>query len=145
MHELNMAQASAQQTVVGRVEEFKYEWKVEKSLVTEDRIEGTIRISMPYSNIWFSEDVGKLTTTLSVHLELKNTEGALVWEHDSAYFIETDEDELKDFKGEEYKMAIPFVLEKEIESLRGGDNKLYATLTNETGGDEVKKVMDFEI
>jgi len=145
MHELNMAQAAAQQTIVGRVEEFKYDWKVEKSLVTDDRIEGKIYISMPYSNIWFSEDVGKLTTPLSVHLELKNAEGILVWEHDSTHPIETNEDELKDFKGEEYKMEIPFVLEKEIESLRGGKNKLYATLTNETGGDEVKKVMDFEI
>lgn len=145
MHELNMAQAAAQQTIVGRVEEFKYDWKVEKSLVTDDRIEGTIYISMPYSNIWFSEDVGKLKTTLSVHLELKNAEGTLVWEHDSTYPIETDEDELKEFKGKEYKMEIPFVLENEIESLRGGKNKLYATLTNETGGDEVKKVMDFEI
>jgi GWxTD domain-containing protein len=145
MHELNMAQASAQQTIVGRIEEFKYDWKVEKSLVSDDRIEGTIHISMPYSNIWFSEDVGKLTTTLSVHIELKNAEGKLVWEHDSSYPIETNEDELKDFKGKEYKMEIPFVLEKEIESLSEGNNMLYATLTNETGGDEVKKVMDFEI
>jgi GWxTD domain-containing protein len=145
MHELNMAQASAQQTVVGRVEEFKYDWGVEKILVSEDRVEGIIHISMPYSNIWFSEDVGKLRTTLSVHLELKNAEGTLVWEHDSSYPIETDEDELKDFKGKEYKIEIPFVLESEIESLRVGKNKLYAILTNETGGDEVEKVMDFEI
>jgi len=145
MHELNMAQASAQQTIVGRVEEFRYDWKVEKSLVSDDRIEGTVYINMPYSNIWFSEDVSKLRTTLSVHLELKNAEGTIVWEHDSSYPIETDEDELKDFKGKKYKIEIPFVLEKEIESLRGANNKLYAILTNETGGDEVKKVMDFEI
>jgi len=145
MHELNMAQASAQQTIVGRVEEFRYDWKVEKSLVSDDRIEGTVYINMPYSNIWFSEDVAKLRTTLSVHLELKNAEGTIVWEHDSSYPIETDEDELKDFKGKKYKIEIPFVLEKEIESLRGANNKLYAIITNETGGDEVKKVMDFEI
>jgi GWxTD domain-containing protein len=145
MHELNMAQASAQQTIVGRVEEFKYDWQVEKTLVTDDRIEGKIHISMPYANIWFSEDVGKLSTTLSVHLELKNAEGTLVWEHDSSYPIETNEDELREFKGEEYKIEIPFVFEEEIANLRGGKNKLYAVLTNETGGDEVKKVMDFEI
>jgi hypothetical protein len=145
MHELNMAQAAAQQTIVGRVEEFSYDWGVEKTLVSEDRIEGTIHISMPYSNIWFSEDVGKLRTTLSLHLELKNAEGTIIWEHDSSYLIETDEDELKDFKGKEYKIEVPFVLVEEIESLRGGKNKLYAILTNETGGDEVKKVLDFEI
>lgn len=145
MHELNMAQASAQQTIRGRVEEFSYNWRVEKSFVSEERIEGTVFISMPYSNIWFSEDVGKLATTLSVHLELKNSEGTLVWEKDSSYRIETDEDELKELKNKEYKMEIPFVLEKEIPPLRVGKNKLFITLTNETGGDEVKKVMNFEI
>ena len=145
MHELNMAQAAAQQTIRGRVEGFSYDWKVEKTFTGEERIEGTVFISMPYSNIWFSEDVGKLATTLSVHLELKNSEGILVWEKDSSYRIETDEDELKTLKGKEYKMEIPFVLEKEIASLRAGNNKLYVTLTNETGKDEVKKVMNFEI
>jgi len=145
MHELNMAQVAAQQTIRGRVEEFSYDLRVEKSFVDEDRIKGTVFISMPYSNIWFSEDAGKLATTLSVHLELKNSEGTLVWEKDSSYRIETDEDEIKELKGKVYKMGIPFVLDKEIASLRAGKNKLHVTLTNETGKDEVKKVMNFEI
>ncbi|MBN1224751.1 MAG: GWxTD domain-containing protein [Candidatus Aminicenantes bacterium] len=145
MHELNLAQAAAQQTIRGRVEEFSYDWRVEKTFVGEDRIEGTVFISMPYSNIWFSEDVGKLVTTLSANLELKNSAGKLVWQKESSFRIETDEDELKELKGKEYKMEIPFVIDKEIASLREGKNKLFATLTNETGGDEVKKVMNFEI
>ncbi|MGB7295622.1 MAG: GWxTD domain-containing protein [Candidatus Aminicenantales bacterium] len=145
MHELNMAQAAAQQTIRGRVEEIRYDWKVEKTLIGEDRIEGTVFISMLYSNIWFSEDVGKLATTLSVYLELKNSEGALVWKKDSSFRIGTDKDELKELKDKEYEMEIPFVLEKEIASLRAGQNKLYITLTNETGGDEGKKAMNFEL
>jgi len=145
MHELNMAQAAAQQTIRGRVEEFSYDWRVEKTYAGQDRIEGIIFISIPYANIWFSEEIGKLVTTLSVELELKNSAGELVWEKKAAFRIETDEDELKELKGKEYAMEIPFVLEKKLESLREGKNKIFITLTNETGGDEVKKVMNFEI
>ncbi len=145
MHELNRAQASAQQTIRGRVEKIDFDWDVDKTVDTPDRIEGTLLVKIPYGNIWFTEEGGKLVTTLDLRLELKDSEDTIVWEYENSYRVETDEGDLEDLKGKEYEIQIPFVLEKELSQLRTGKNKLYGYLTNKTGGDTFKKVKEFNL
>jgi GWxTD domain-containing protein len=145
MHELSSAQARAQQTIHGRIEDVNFDWKVEKTAETPDRVEGTLSVKIPYSNIWFAEEGSKLVTTLELRLELKDSEENIVWEYKDTYRVETDEEGLEDKKGEEYKVEIPFVLEKELPQLRKGKNKLYGFLTNETGGETTKKVKEFKL
>jgi GWxTD domain-containing protein len=145
MHELSSAQAAAQQTIRGRVEDVRFDWSVEKTVVNPDRVEGTILVKIPYANIWFSEEGSKLVTTLDLRFELKDAEDNIAWEFQDTYKVETDEEDLGDKKGEEYKIEIPFVLEKELPRLREGKNRLYGFLTNTTGGDVTKKVKDFNL
>jgi len=145
MHELSSAQARAQQTIVGRIEDVKFDWDVDKTVDTTDKLEGTLFVKIPYSNIWFAEEGSKLVTTLELRLELKDSEENIVWEHVDSYRVETDEEDLEDKKGKEYKVEIPFVLEKELPQLRKGKNKLYGFLTNETGGETTKKVKEFNL
>jgi GWxTD domain-containing protein len=145
MHELSSAQARAQQTIRGRVEDFNFDWDVDKTVDTPDRVEGTLLVKIPYGNIWFTEEGSKLVTTLELRLELKNSEEDIVWEYEDSYKVETDEEDLEDKKGKEYKIEIPFVLEEELPKLRKGKNRLYGFLTNETGGDTIKKVKDFSL
>jgi GWxTD domain-containing protein len=145
MHELNRAQASAQQTIRGRVEKIDFDWDVDKTVDTPERIEGTLLVKIPYSNIWFTEEGSKLVTTLDLRLELKDSEDSIVWEYENSYRVETDEGDLEGLKGKEYEIQIPFVLEKELSQLREGTNKLYGYLTNKTGGDTFKKVKEFNI
>jgi len=59
--------------------------------------------------------------------------------------VETDEEELKERKKDKFKIEIPIVLENELEKLSEGNNRLFVTIKNLTGGDELKKVRDFNI
>ena len=127
------------------VEDVSFDWDVDKTVNTPDRVEGTIRVKIPYANIWFAEEGSKLVTTLELRLELKDSEENIVWEYQDNYRVETDEEDLGDKKGDEYKIEIPFVLVEELPQLRKGKNRLYGFLTNVTGGDVAKKVKDFNL
>jgi len=149
MHELNLAQARAQQTIREKEEKvFDFDWKVKISKVAEDRVEGTVIINIPYAGLWFTateEKKGKLWTTLDLRLELKDAAGTSYWEYEHAYKIETTETSLKEDKKVVYTIEVPFVLNKELDSLRQGKGKLYASLKNRTGGEEMKKFMEFRL
>ena len=145
MHEISLAQERAQQTILEEKRLFDFDWNMKKTLVEEDKVEGVIHIDIPYVNLWFKEEDNKLKTTLDIHLELKNEKGIIVWEKDESFKVETDEEKLEANKRESFKIEIPFVLEKSVNNLRQGKNRIFVTLRNRTGGDEMKKVMDFNI
>ena len=145
MHELSSAQASAQQTIRGRIEDVSFDWDIEKTVDTPERVEGVILVKIPYANIWFAEEGSKLVTTLEVRLELKDSEENIAWEYQETHRVETDEEDLEDKKGDEFKIEIPIVLVEELPQLRKGKNRLYGFLTNTTGGDVSKKVKDFKL
>jgi hypothetical protein len=122
-----------------------FDWDFDKTVDTPDRLEGTLSVKIPYANIWFAEEGSKLVTTLELRLELKDSEENIVWEFVDTYRVETDEEDLEEKKGKEYKVEIPFVLENELPQLRKGKNRLYGFLTNATGGDTTKKVKEFSL
>jgi len=145
MHELSSAQAAAQQTIRGRIEDVSFDWSVDKTLDTPERVEGTFTVKIPYANIWFAEEESKLVTTLELRFELKDSEENSVWEFVDTYRIETDEADLAEKKGDEYEIEVPFVLDDELPQLRKGKNRLYGYLTNTTGGEVAKKVKEFKL
>lgn len=145
MHELNLAEQRAQQTTREDVRFFNFDWSVRKTLVESGRIEAKVFMEIPYSNIWFKEEDDKLVTTLELSLELRDSEGKLVWEYLDTFRVETDEEELKGDKKKKFEVEVPFVLESDLEGLRQGTNKIFAILKNTTGGDEQKKVLEFNI
>lgn len=143
MHELSNAQNDAQQTIVGGPVIFDFNWKVSKKLVEPDRVEGNIFIDVPYANIWFKSEGDKLVTSLEISLKLLDSQGKVRWNYEGTYQVETDEEELKREKGKSFPIDIPFSFDKDLEVLRQGTNKLFASLKNVTGGDMLRKVMDF--
>jgi len=146
MHEFSRAQDRAQQTIVGEKESFfDFNWRVKKDIVDENRAEGIIEIEIPYEIIWFSAEEDMLKTVLDVRLELKDFEANLIWEYEEAYDVALKDDELREKKGEKFKIEIPFVLSKELDRLRLGKNLLHAVVTNRTGKEEAKKVMEFRL
>jgi GWxTD domain-containing protein len=145
MHALNLAQAGSQQTIQGEQKFYNFIWRVKKTLILEDRVEGSVFIQVPYASIWFSDKDDKLVTTLDLHLELQNSEGKVVWEFAKEYSVETTEKELKNHKAQRYDIEIPFVLTDELEILSEKGNKLIAYLVNQTGGENLRKIMDFKI
>ncbi len=145
MHELTKAQARAQATFGKEKRFFDFKWRVKKDVVEADRVEGTITIEIPYGNIWYKSEGDMLETVLDVRLELKDSEGSLIWEYEEAFAIAIKEDELKEKQNKMYEMKIPLILEKDLERLRQGKNLLHAIIINRTGGEELKKVMEFRL
>jgi len=145
MHELSKAQGRAQATFGKEKRFFDFKWRVKKDVVEEDRIEGTITIEIPYGNIWYKSEGDMLETVLDVRLELKDSEGSLIWEYEEAFEIAIKEDELKEKHNNMYEMEIPIILEKDLERLRQGKNLLHARIINRTGSEELKKVMEFRL
>ncbi len=143
MHELSKAQAKAQATFGKEKRFFDFKWRVKKDVVEGDRVEGTITIEIPFGNIWYKSEGDMLETVLDVRLELKDSEGSLIWEYEEAFEIAIKEDELKENQNKMYEMEIPLILEKDLERLRQGKNLLHALIINRTGGEELKKVMEF--
>lgn len=144
MHELNLAQAWAQGAAVkGEKKFFDFNLRVKKTLVQAEKVEGMVTIDVPYAELWFTAEQDSLKTTLDLELELKDFEGQTVWDYKGSYDVEIAEEELKLNKKKIYTIEVPFVLEKELPRLRQGNNRLFAVLKNRTGGEELRKVMDF--
>jgi GWxTD domain-containing protein len=144
MHELNLAQARAQATTIrGEKRFFDFNLQIEKTLVQAEKVEGRIVIAVPYAELWFTSEDETLKTALELKLDLKDFEGHTVWEHKKVYEVKITEGELKQKQMNIYKIEVPFILEKDIARLRQGKNRLLAVLKNRTGGEELRKVMDF--
>jgi hypothetical protein len=145
MHELTKAQARAQATFGKEKRFFDFKWRVKKDVVEEDRVEGTITMEIPYGNIWYKSEGDMLETVLDVRLELKDSEGSLIWEYEEAFAIAIKEGELKEKQNKMYEMEILLILEKGLGRLRQGKNMLHVVLKNRTGGEESKKAMEFKL
>ncbi len=146
MHELNMAQAWAQADVVkGEKKFFDFNLKVEKIRVGADKAEGVILIDIPYAELWFKAEEEMLVTVLDLTLELRDAEGGAIWEYRDSYEVSINEEELKTNKKKIYNIEVPFVLEKELERLRQEKARLFAVLKNRTGGEELRKVIEFTL
>ncbi|MBS3819964.1 GWxTD domain-containing protein [bacterium] len=146
MHELNLAQSSAQKTIrKGETPLFDFNWKIEKTEVKKEKVEGIIQIGVPYQNIWFQEKNGSLVTTLDLHLELKDKNEEIIWDYNQSYKVKVSEENLKQMKGEKYLIEVPFILEKGVEKLSPGSYQFYVILKNMTGGNVQEKVTIFKI
>lgn len=145
LHELNIAQDYYQKTFKKEKEFFDFNLNIKKIAVEQEKVEGQVLIEVPYDGIWFKAEEGKLQTTLELQLELRDSEKALFWEYKGSYDVAMDETELKQKKGEKYLIEVPFTLEKDLSRLRQGKNVLHALMKNKTGGEELRKVMDFSL
>ena len=145
MHEFNLAQARAQQTIKGQDGFFNFDWKIKTTLEQPERIEGMVFIETPYANIWFKEADGILKTILEVHLELRDKDEMVVWEHDESFHVEISEEELSGDKNKEHQTEIPFVITKDVNRLRQGRNKFFIQIINQTGDAKLRKVLDYSI
>lgn len=144
MNELNKAQAQAQQTIQGRTGFFNFKWNVKAGIVAGERVEGIIFMEVPFSNLWLKEKGDEMATVLELYIEVRDTDKKKIWEYKESFEVTVSEEELQENKGLKYKIELPFVIEDNIELLRKGRNKIFATLKNNTGNKTVRKVLEFE-
>lgn len=145
LHQLNLAEAHFAKTFDKEKDMFDFSLNIKKALVSENRIEGLIIIEIPYDSIWFKSEDERLITTMDVELEIKDEKENLIWKHDEAVEVETDEIELQQKQKKKYKIEIPFILEESLEKLHQGKNMIHVLLKNRTGGEESRKVMEIKL
>ena len=145
MHELNREQEKAQLTIIGEVDMLNFDWEVSAKRLPPGQIEGIVRISVPYANLWFKDQEGTMFTILDLHLELRDATAALVWSHEESFEIRIEEGELSKTQSKRLEREIAFTLEDGVEKLIQGVSKIYATLTNRTGMTKLRKVRVFSI
>jgi GWxTD domain-containing protein len=123
---------------------FDFNWSLKNKSVTAERVEAVVQIEIPYAVIWFKSVSGnRLETTLDLRLELKDAEKKTIWEHKESINISLAEEDLQDKIHAKFAAEIPLVLDKDLEQLAKGKNTLHVWLKNNTGNEELRKVMDF--
>jgi GWxTD domain-containing protein len=145
MHELNREQEKAQQTIIGEVEMFNFDWEVSAKRLSSGQIEGIVRIFVPYAKLWYKDQKGAMFTILDLHLELRDAAGSLVWFYEDSYEIRIEEEDLFEIQNKSWVQEIVFTLENADEKLAQGENKIFATLANRTGTIKLHKVKAFSI
>ncbi len=145
LHSLSKAQGRALEIPEKAKDFFDFNWRIKKDIITENRIEGTIEIDVPYNAIWLDAEGEKLKTVLDVRLELKDPEDNIIWRYEDVFKLAVKDEELVKLKGKKYKIEIPIILDQDLTGLYKGKNLLYAVVRNRTGNEEAKKVMEFKM
>ncbi len=148
MASLNKAQDEAQKTVQPNLRGgpfMDYEWDVQKTVVTPDRIEGQVIIDVPISRIWFTAVQDKLETVLQIAAAVKDSTGKVYWERKETVTVTTSEAKLKTQSKEKVRTAIPFQFDRDLDRLRAGKNLFTIEVKNDTGNETVKKSQAFTL
>lgn len=147
MHDLSMALAQAQTEAQGyknllpAKSIFDFSLEVKSNIPEPGRIEGRVTIAIPYSSIWLKEEAGILKTEIEVHVELRDKNNQVAWEHKDKIEVALKQTEFKEKQRASYSLEIPFVLEKNVEQLRQGKNAFHCWLKNLTGNEVARKVV----
>jgi len=125
-----------------------FDFNASLKIVSEDaqKIEAKIVLDVPFGRIWFKSDGKKMTTTLDLGLELMNAKNEIVWQKKATHDLALDEGDLAAKGGEKFVINIPLSIkdDKIIEQLGQGKRFVAIILTNRTGSESMKKVLEFK-
>lgn len=148
MHDLNQALDDAQKIRPGEkaaARELEGEAVLTIGARTGDRIEARIEAEIPYKGIWMKAEGTSMVTTLEAVLELRDSAGASVHESRTFHGIRVRDTELNRLSGTKYRLEIPIVVEgAERVGRLGSGAVLVLALTNTTGQESLKKILDFK-
>ncbi|MBM3293794.1 MAG: GWxTD domain-containing protein [Candidatus Aminicenantes bacterium] len=143
MHALNLAQAEAQKTFAAEKKFFDYQAGLKIAVRTSERIEGVVRVELPYARIWFKSEGERMVTTFDVALELRDAKKALVWETKTSFEVVLVESELESKSKKNHVHEFAFAVDDPaaIARLGQGKDQFILTLANRTGGETLRKVL----
>ena len=111
-----------------------FEWDLTLDPVSKKSIRGMVRLEIPFSRIWFTEENGILSATFNVLLLVQSTDGQVVWQKEQSFPVEIEQEELKAAEKRQVGIDIPFHISDNTDILFSGENKMSLTLTNKTDG-----------
>ncbi|UCH95511.1 MAG: GWxTD domain-containing protein [Candidatus Aminicenantes bacterium] len=122
----------------------KYHIRLKTLDKNENNVKLSIKIEVPYENIWFSKTKGKMETTLSLNMEILDASKNKIWEHKQDYFLSFVEKELEELFKVKVNHVIEFTPTISTGTRREERYSLHVNLINRSGGEE-KKVLKFNI
>jgi len=146
MHELNLAQANAQKTFTTEKKLFDFQAGLKISERTAERVAGLVKINLAYARIWFKSEGERLVTTFDVALELRDAQKAVVWSMKTSFEVALLESELEAKGGKDFVHEFPFLIDEaqKVGRLGTGKDQFILSLSNRTGGETLKKTLEFK-
>jgi len=146
LQELNIAQGYFQNVTHPEERLFDYGLSAETVGMDESSYEGKIKITIPYSSIWFGLKEGRLETSFAATAKAYEEKGKpLIWERSEIFPLSMDEEELKANRNKIFVIEIPMRLNFEEAGLTGGVILLEVAVKNMTEGVELKKTLKLQL
>jgi len=145
LQELNIAQGYFQKTFTQEKRFFDYTVSLRKVRAGEDVFEGKIWVDIPYASIWFTFKEERLETSFDVSLEMSDESGRTLWEGRESFPLALGEEELRQNRTKRFRMEFPFLLGKDVASLKGRKLRLEVSVKDSTEGQELRKALEFRL
>jgi GWxTD domain-containing protein len=124
---------------------FDFEVILKKKKPEGMKLDILVEILMPFSAIWLNLESGRFVASLEIQLSLKDSQGVLRWEHSETHDLSLTSEELKQKMKSNYELDIPLSVEKDVEALNQGKNKLLIVIKNKKIGEEIRKTVEFSL
>jgi GWxTD domain-containing protein len=145
LQELNIAQGYFQKTFSQDKKLFDYEVSMLRTRAEAGVYEGKVFVDIPYDTIWFNFKEGKLETSFEVHIEISEQNGNMVWQTEGTFPLSLAEKDLVENRKARYRMEFPLVIDKDLARLKGAKLRMDVSVKSTTEGDELKKVVNFQL
>jgi GWxTD domain-containing protein len=122
---------------------FDAEVHILKKPIQGDKLEGLVRLDMPYSGIWFGAKGGNFETAFAVEMELTDSQRVVRWTFKNSYPVRLTAAELKEKQKDMFEITVPMTIAGNVAELRAGKCRLSITLENETSKESIRKVAEF--
>jgi len=111
-----------------------------------DRMEGMLRLEIPFRLIWFKSEGGRFLTTFTVFVRVRDEEKKTVWEKTFSAEANYDETEIHKRDGDVHVIEIPIyvIQEDALARLAAGTPTVEVKLTNQTGSEDVEKSVEWK-
>lgn len=145
MHALNQAQADAQAPPAESKKRFDVRARVRDVTRSPRALLALLVLEVPYDRIWFKSEGTQLFTDLEAVVEILDGSRKAVRVWKSVHTIRLEENELREKWGKSYAIEIPIAVETAEDLGRLGSGPVYVsvTLTNATGNEVARKLLEF--
>ena len=145
MHALNQAQAELQQPPSEDKKRFDVRARLVDAKRAADGVRATVLIEVPYDRIWFASEGTKLLTDIEAAVEIRDGSQKTVRAWTSVATIGLEESELREKWGKSHAIQVPIAVEAADELLRLGSGRITVavTVTNRTGNEVSRKLLEF--
>lgn len=138
-HELNKEEAGRAKLFLQRAL-FDFSWELVRKKDKELGSNLSLNITLPYEKIVFAKEKGRLMAIIEMEIQIKRTNGEIVWQFKNEYKLDFREEFLKQNKKGIWEAKIPVT-----HWLDKGKYSLHMRLKNLSGDQEIEKLLALKI